>query len=170
MSLANAGMKNDARQFRGQQRNQMAQFNANLNNSSENNAYNARLSAAELNNDAVNQEIKQLFAFRNQPMDEYSALRAGTDMPQADFSNTGGSGFNAGAAMRDSAAQQMASANNQAQGTANMWGTIGGAVANTDWGKVGDKVSGLFGWGGSAPPPPSYDGWNIGRSQYGIKP
>jgi len=161
MSQFNAGMAADRDRFNAGARNDFSQFNANLNNSAQNNAYNARLAASEQNNSALNQEMQQLFAFRNQPMEEYNAMRAGTSMPQANFDNTGGSNFNAAQAMQSSAAQQSAAANNKAQGDSALWGTVGNLTGGFDWGSV-------FKGGGSAPPP-SYGGWNIGNNQYGIK-
>jgi hypothetical protein len=125
MSQFNASMAADRDRFNAGAQNDFSQFNANLNNSAQNNAYNARLAAAEQNNNARNQEMEQLFAFRNRPVDEYNSLRQGTTMPMPNFDNGGGSNFNVAQAMQNSAQQQMYNANNQAQGNAAMWGQIG---------------------------------------------
>lgn len=151
MNQYNAGMRANYGQYNANANNQMNQFNANLNNTAAQNVYNARLSQAQQNNDAVNQEMAQLFAFRNQPINEYNSLRQGTSMVNPQFSNTQGANVNMAQAMQQNAAMQTANANNQALGNAQLWNTAGNVVANTDWSK-------LFNFGGNGGSASDYSG------------
>jgi hypothetical protein len=111
---------------------QMGLNEANLNNSTLNNQFVNTLANAQQNNAAQSQAMQQLFSLRNQPMNELNSLRTASQVNDPNFSNTTQQPFNMGAAMQNNYSNQVANANNNAQGISNLANIAG----NINWGSL----------------------------------
>jgi len=115
-SLANAGMQN-----------QQSQFNLNANNQMQNSIMAGFATNAGLNNAANAQQMQNLFALRNEPMNELASIRSATPVQQPTF-------------------QQNQQGNMQSP---NYMGQVQSNYQN-QMGSYNNMMSGLFGLGGSA--------------------
>lgn len=101
-------------------------------NQQQNQLFNQDLSNANLQNSAQSQYLQQLFALRNQPLNEYNSLATGsqvtnptfTSVPTANQANTDVAGINA-----NSYNQQMQAYNAKQQGINNLF-SLGGSLGS----------------------------------------
>lgn len=100
-NLANQGATNQMSQFNANLGNQAAQTgfegyqaNAGLNNTALGQGVNTQLANAGQNNQANSQQMQNLFSLRNQPMNEFNALRGNTAITNPQFSSVPQVGVN----------------------------------------------------------------------------
>lgn len=144
-SLANAELQQQANLANAASSNQMNQFNANLGNDAARTGFDAYMANAAMNNQALgqgantqlanasqnnqanSQQMQNLFSLRNQPMNEFNALRSAAPIQNPQFSSVPQVGMNG---------TDVAGITNQAyQG---------------QLGSYNNMMSGLFGLGGAA--------------------
>lgn len=114
-SIANASMAN-----------QQAQFNTNANNQAQNSILAGNATNAGLNNAANAQDMQNLFALRNAPMNELSSIRSATPVSSPQFQNYAAGAVN----------------------PANLMGAQQAAYQG-QLGAYNNQMSGLFGLGGA---------------------
>lgn len=125
-SLANAQMQTQASLANAAMQNQQNQFNLSANNQAQNNIMAGFGQNASLNNAANAQQMQNLFALRNAPMNELSSIRSATPVSSPQFQN-----YAAGA-----------------MSPANLMGAQQAAYQG-QLGAYNNQMSGLFGLGGA---------------------
>lgn len=118
-SLANAGFDTQASMQNASMQNQNNQFNVGANNNAQTSIMAGYGQNAGMNNAANSQQMQNLFALRNAPMNELSSIRSATPVSQPQFQAYGPAGMNSPNLMnaQQQAYQgQLGSYNNQVSG------------------------------------------------------
>jgi len=118
-ALQYAGAQDAASLANAQAQNQMAQFNTGTNNAAVNSMFGNAVSNAGMSNAANAQQMQNLFALRNAPMNELSSIRSATPVSSPQFQNYSGGTMNPANLMQAQQAAyqgQLGAYNNQQSG------------------------------------------------------